>query len=578
MKTKSEHSGSGAVLGLCVGLFLGLNSQAATCVPAPSGIVSWWRAENNALDSIGTNHGALLNGVTFTNGEAGKGFVFSGSGDDYVELPGNVFPVPTTGDGHIPFSFEVWFKTTLYGAILGQQDQIPFVEGMHGYVPAMYVATNGLLYAQLFWGTGSQLVSTTPVNNGNFHHAVITYDGANEFLYVDGVLIGGRGMTQQAYATYYYYQLGTAYTDGWDDAPGGWYPFHGVVDEVTLYNRALTSGEVSALYNAGTAGKCTAASFAGPLRHRYSFNEPAGSRTVTDSVGSANGTLYFATTNAPYTNGVSDGSAFSGTGQLTLNGGGFVDLPDGIVSGLSNLTIEAWITWQIAAVAGWQRIFDFGGNSNGPNASGTGTNYLVLTPERGDSRVVGFIETTRNPAAVPPDPNALNLSGNNKLVLGSESYVAVTYNPTAGSSQIFVNGTLVASVSGAPLNALSKISDYNNYLGRSQYPDALFIGQFNEFRIWETVLTQQQIADHFSAGPDQQLLTVTRPTLAIARTGANLVLTWPTNSSAGFQLQSCTNLRTPNWQTVSAAATVSNTLYRVALPATNSPTFFRLRM
>src|SRR5262249_48079348 len=160
-------------------------------------------------------------------------------------------------------------------AILGQQDQIPFVPGMHGYVPALYVATNGLLYAQMFWGTGSQLVSTTPVNNGNFHHAVMTYDGANEFLYVDGALIGGRGMTQQAYATNYYYQLGTAYTDGWLDAPGGWYPFHGVVDEATLYNRALSSGEVAALFNAGAAGKCNAASFAGPLRHRYSFNEPA---------------------------------------------------------------------------------------------------------------------------------------------------------------------------------------------------------------------------------------------------------------------------------------------------------------
>ena len=566
----------------CILFFLVLVSvtgRAASCVPAPAGLVSWWQAQSNALDSIGTNHAMLMNGATFALGEVGSGFLFSGGGNDYVALPANVFPFPTNAEGHTAFSFDIWFKTSLYGVILGQQDVVPFGEMLLGYVPGLYVGTNGLLYAQMFWGTGAQIVSTTNVNNGNFHHAAVTYDGTNEFLYLDGVFVGGTAMTEESYSTNYEYQLGTGFTGGWPATPGGWFPFHGVLDEPSLYNRALSASEVTAIFNAGSAGKCTAAVAAGPLKHRYSFSEPAGSRTAIDSIGGANGILYYANTNAPYTNGPSDGSAFSGTGHLTLNGNGYLDLPDGIVSHLSNVTIEAWVTLQSAAPGGWQRVFDFGGNDAGTNGSGLGTNYLVLTPSRGDTHTVGFIETTLNPSATPADANALNLNGTSAMPVGSETYVAVTYDPVAGSSQLFVNGALMASVSGRSLNPLNKFSDYNNYLGRSQYHlDSFFMGQFNEFRIWETILSAEQIQDHFVAGPDEQFLTVTRPTLTIAHTGANIVLTWPTNNTAGFQLQFTRSLSAANWQTVTNSVVVSNALYRVAVPETNSPTFYRLRL
>jgi hypothetical protein len=548
-------------------------------VPAPAGLVSWWQAQSNALDSIGTNHATLMNGATFAPGEVGSGFVFSGTGNDYVALPPDVFPFPTNGEGHTAFSFDLWFETSLYGVILGQQDVVPFGEMLLGYVPALYVGTNGLLYAQLFWGTGNQIASTTNVNNGNFHHAAVTYDGTNEFLYLDGVLVGGTPITQEAYSTNYQYQLGTGFTGGWPAAPGGWFPFHGVVDEPSLYNRVLSASEIAAIFNAGSAGKCTAAIVAGPLRHRYSFNEPAGSRTAIDSVGAANGILYNASTNAPYTNGPSDGSAFSGTGHLTVLGNGYLDLPDHIISGLSNLTIEAWVTLQSAAPGGWQRVFDFGGNDAGTNAAGTGTNYFCLTPSRGDAHVIGFIETGSNPNTTPADTNALNLNGTSAMAVGAETYVVITYDSKAGSCQMFVNGALVSSVSGRSLNPLSKFSDYNNYLGRSQYRvDSFFVGQFNEFRIWESILTAQQVQDHFVAGPDEQFLTVARPTLALARAGSEVVLTWPTNNTTGFQLQFTRSLVAPNWQLVTNPVAVSNAVYRIAVPATNSPSFYRLRM
>src|SRR5262249_53092516 len=56
------------------------------CVNGPSGIVAWWRAENNALDSVGANHGMLTNSATFAPGKVGEAFSFEGT-NDFMEVP-----------------------------------------------------------------------------------------------------------------------------------------------------------------------------------------------------------------------------------------------------------------------------------------------------------------------------------------------------------------------------------------------------------------------------------------------------------------------------------------------------------
>src|SRR5262249_19671539 len=156
------------------------------------------------------------------------------------------------------------------------------------------------------------------------------------------------------YADTYYYQLGTGYTGGWDGTTGDWFPFTGVIDEPSIYNRALTGTEVAALFNAGSAGKCAPFAPGLVLRHRYSFDGAPASLVVTDSVRRADGLLVFGSSQPPYTNGVADGSAFLGNGTLRLAGtSGCVLLPPRPVSVLSNFTIEAWLTWNGPAASAW---------------------------------------------------------------------------------------------------------------------------------------------------------------------------------------------------------------------------------
>ncbi|HLX68957.1 MAG TPA: hypothetical protein VKV04_04940, partial [Verrucomicrobiae bacterium] len=47
-------------------------SSSPSCTPPPSGLVGWWRAEGNALDSIGGNNGVITGAVSFASGEVGQ--------------------------------------------------------------------------------------------------------------------------------------------------------------------------------------------------------------------------------------------------------------------------------------------------------------------------------------------------------------------------------------------------------------------------------------------------------------------------------------------------------------------------
>jgi hypothetical protein len=55
-------------------------------VPAPAGLIGWWRAESSAQDSAGTNHGIIRGGAGFSTGQVGQAFSLDGI-DDSIEIP-----------------------------------------------------------------------------------------------------------------------------------------------------------------------------------------------------------------------------------------------------------------------------------------------------------------------------------------------------------------------------------------------------------------------------------------------------------------------------------------------------------
>jgi hypothetical protein len=120
-------------------------------------------------------------------------------------------------------------------------------------------------------------------------------------------------------------------------------------------------------------------------------------------------------------------------------------------------------------------------------------------------------------------------------------------------------------------------TDYNNYLGRSQWTrDPVFNGQLDEFRVWDGVLTAQDIAEHYAAGPDEEFIRV-RPTLFLGRSANELVISWYTNYASGFQLQTTTNAVAGNWVNVTNAVVVTNGTYQARIPMGGKGGFYRLK-
>src|SRR5206468_2924778 len=75
------------------------------CVTAPSGMISWWRAEGDATDALTANNGTLMNGATFAPGEVGQAFSLDGI-DDYVSIPLLNF------SSRNAITIEAWIKPT----------------------------------------------------------------------------------------------------------------------------------------------------------------------------------------------------------------------------------------------------------------------------------------------------------------------------------------------------------------------------------------------------------------------------------------------------------------------------------
>jgi hypothetical protein len=218
--------------------------------------------------------------------------------------------------------------------------------------------------------------------------------------------------------------------------------------------------------------------------HRWSFSETGGAgTTLVDSIGGADGTIVDVGTN--------DGTV--GGGQVTLAGGAkdgsdYVSLPAGLVSGLSDATIETWATQH--TVQNWSRIFDFGQDTTN-NMLMAWTQGTNLNADRAGMKVGNVEQSVDNMMA----PYALD----------QEFHIVMTVDEDAiGDGRTLLRLYRDGELMGGRFvdYTLSQINDVNNFLGRSQYGDNTANASWNELRIYDYLLNDNQILGNFLAGPD----------------------------------------------------------------------------
>jgi len=232
----------------------GLNTE-ASCTPPASGIVAWWQAESNAVDNIGANNGSVAAGVSYATGKVGTAFSFNGAANVVISNQPALNPANQ-------LTIECWVYPGPRPAHSWTEDLVAKDGECSNRQYILQLGDNpnntgaGDFRAAIWLTNGTVPIydSATVVQTNTWYHVAMTYDGAFLKLYVngalDGQLAGGGPLV-----------TGTEPVRLGGGAPGICpnYFFSGLLDEPTIYNRALSSNEIAAIFLVGSAGKCTSA-------------------------------------------------------------------------------------------------------------------------------------------------------------------------------------------------------------------------------------------------------------------------------------------------------------------------------
>jgi hypothetical protein len=207
----------------------------AGCIASPAGLVSWWKAEGKVNDQTTTNDGSL-SGAAYETGKVGQAFFFKGT---------NQFQAPTTAlpTGNANRSIALWvnvteFQTTGNSYFAGY--------GKYGYAGQMYVlGALGDSDRRLFftnWGEG--LIGPTLLKD-RWYHVAVTNIGNSATLYLDGQPVGTQSLGLAT--TSHSFLAGLGAVDS---------KHNGYLDEIQVFNRALSAAEILSIYTTGSSGLC----------------------------------------------------------------------------------------------------------------------------------------------------------------------------------------------------------------------------------------------------------------------------------------------------------------------------------
>ncbi len=249
------------------------------------------------------------------------------------------------------------------------------------------------------------------------------------------------------------------------------------------------------------------------LVNRWSFNQAAGA--------APGGTSFADTVSAVPMQVRGNGATLNGA-RITLPGttncdqpdtsiSAYLNLPNGIVSSKTNLTVEVWA----APIVGrfFQPLFDFGrmniaGDGAGAPGEWTGsTPATVPSSQTSDGIALLFnrdsnLNTQRQGSTINGG-TPLYLDSNLATTAGTTYHYVFTFQDTPGGGTVswYRNGALVTT--GSVSFHLSEIEDVNNWLGRSQWNTlAVANAAYDEVRIYNHALTPGEVTASQAAGPN----------------------------------------------------------------------------
>ena len=226
-----------------------LQAQPGACV----GLVSWWPGDGSGDDVVGINHVTPFNGADFADGMVGQAFRFDGISQGFSSASPPLTSISNT------FTLEFWAFPTASRAttpesnsgisdIGGQRHAIFHDYGSDDGTKAgagVSVGTNGVSVFELANNyLPSLLVYDAPITG--WTHIAIVYEDRRPKLYLNGVLVR-TGVASQVPLVFPSKTFGD---------PGSYGPYAGLLDEIAIFDRALSPAEIQAAYLSAGRSPC----------------------------------------------------------------------------------------------------------------------------------------------------------------------------------------------------------------------------------------------------------------------------------------------------------------------------------
>jgi hypothetical protein len=315
-----------------------------------NGLVAHWTFDGqkllqNVADSTGSgNHGRLISfpatSTAVVSGPIGQALKFDGVNDG-IWTQTHAFGSKPQGTATF------WFKALAYGG-----GEFIYEDG-NSYNNFSAALGSGATDPLLFYlGSNSNTVTTTKSNFllGEWYHVAITWNGTNTITYVDGVLDKSNVRSNVPNTTAgLETQLGrTAYGSPVSPTVGNY--FKGTMDDVRVYNRALSATEIKRLYElgatthvavtpqSGLAAVTQASGLSNGLVAHWTFDGPKLLQNATDSSGTGNtGRLIGFTSTTTTLGPIGQALTFDGSNDYITIG------DQASLESLSAITVSAWV-------------------------------------------------------------------------------------------------------------------------------------------------------------------------------------------------------------------------------------------
>jgi hypothetical protein len=240
-------------------------SPERTCAAVPSGAVSWWPGNGNTDDLVDGNPGALRDAAGYAAGMVDRGFIFDGRSEVRVNHNPNL--------NLQTFTFEAWvFPTLLDGRteiILNKEQEVEWrtttqyelgVRGLDDAGRGTVPAGNFMFYLGGITGGPQDYYSwidaKAPLPLNTWTHVAVAFEGGAARAYVNGELTRSvSGLAGSIKTSTGPLKIGARSDDNAAMLPQD--QFNGLIDEMTIYGRALSGSEIRAIYDARRSGKCT---------------------------------------------------------------------------------------------------------------------------------------------------------------------------------------------------------------------------------------------------------------------------------------------------------------------------------